>query len=134
MPSRVCVLLVAVLLAGISGCQKLRFEKTYDLSAGVPHSLEFDPPAYQQRVTVTITPTAAGVSAYLCKESDAREVTKVLEAVKGEPRASALLGSRVSKGEAETYTFEATVPAKTAYTLLLKSLRATQVRVEVIGR
>jgi hypothetical protein len=127
-------LLVGAVLAPAAGCQRLNYHKTFSLGPLVVQELEFSAPAYAQKVTVTITPTSAGVSAYLVKASDMEAVGRSLQVDK-EPAASLLLGSRVSKGQPETYSFEATVPAKTEYALLLKnSAKSTQVQVSVVGR
>jgi len=127
-------LAAAALLALAAGCQRLNFSKTYDLGPLEVKELEFDAPAYAQRLTVTVTPTSSGVSAYLMKAADKDAVDRALQGDK-EPAASLLLASRVSKGAAETYSFEATVPAKTAYTLLIKpGPKPTQVKVTVVGR
>jgi hypothetical protein len=126
------VVLAALLLVG--GCQKLNFEQTLTLKPTEVKPYLFDAPAYEQKVTVTVTPTATGVSAYLCRESDHEKVALQLEAEK-EPQAALLLGSRVSKGAAETYSFDATVPAKTPYALLLKGGgKVTEVKVKLVGR
>jgi hypothetical protein len=128
------VVLLSLVLALASGCQRLNFSKTYTLSPLVVQEITFDPPAYAQKVSVTITPTSAGVSAYLIKAADMQAVDRALQADK-EPAASMLLASRVSKAAAETYTFEATIPAKTEYSLLLKGgTKSTDVKVSVVGR
>jgi hypothetical protein len=124
--------LAALLLAG--GCQKLNFEQTISLKPIVVKEYSFDAPAYQQKVTVTVAPVTTGVSAYLCKESDKDAVERALQAEK-EPAASQLLGSRVSKGGPDTYSFDATIPAKTSYTLFLKGgPKETEVKLKVVGR
>src|SRR5437773_15843 len=125
MRTRLLVVLVLPLafLAGV-GCQRVRYENTYTLNPHDSQELTLDAPAYSQRVTVTIVPTSGPVSAYLVKSADLLAVKAKLDAEK-EPDASLLLGSRVSKDRAEEYTFEATVPAKTEYTLIVKAGKAT---------
>jgi hypothetical protein len=127
-------LAVPALLALAAGCQRLNYSKTFDLNPLAVQELEFDAPAYAQRLTVTVAPTSAGVSAYLMKAADREAVERALQADK-QPAASLLLASRVSTGAPETYSFEATVPAKTPYTLLLKAgPKTTQVKATVVGR
>jgi hypothetical protein len=124
--------LAAVLLAG--GCQKLNVEKTITLDPIDIHEIDVDPPAYQQKVTVTITPTSGPVSAYLCTEANKQVVKNALGRDKAPP-ADKVLGSRESKGGPEAYTFEATVPAKTAYSLLLKGGgKKTEAKIKLTGR
>jgi hypothetical protein len=130
-------LLAVALLVGLfaAGCQKLSFEKTMEVPMGiVAAGLEFSPPTYKQSVTVTIEPQSASVSAYLVKTEEKDAVEKALFSDK-EPPAAAVLGSRVSTGATETYSFDATVPAKQGYTLLLKGnkKKSTEVKVKVVG-
>ena len=68
--AKVTIVLVAALFVA-AGCQKLSYTKTLKLGPGNVEDLAtFDPPVYDQRVTVTIEPTTAAVSAYLVKEAD----------------------------------------------------------------
>ncbi len=127
--------LLAALLAA-TGCQKLNYSKTVSVPmAVVREGIIFSPPAYEQKVTVTIEPQSAAVSAYLIKSSNQEAVEKFLDTNKEVP-ADLLLGSKVSKGDnPETYSFEATVPAKIEYVLLLKGgKKSTEVKVKVVGR
>ena len=127
------LLLTLMLLVSI-GCQPLKYEKTFNLMPLETKDITFSAPSYAQKVMVTITPTNTGVSAYLCKSVDYPQVNKALDSEK-EPPASLLLGSRVSKSGAESYSFEATVPAKTEYILALKnSKKTTEVKVLLVGR
>jgi hypothetical protein len=127
-------LAVAAVLVPMAGCQRLNYAKKFTLGPMAVQQIDFTAPAYEQKVKVTITPTSGGVSGYLMKADDAMAVERSLQAGK-EPAASLLLGSRVSQGSAETYSFEATVPAKVAYALLLKvQAKGTEVSVAVVGR
>ncbi len=128
------ILLVAAMCVA-AGCQKLSYSKTLKLGPGnVEDIATFDPPVYDQRVTVTVEPTSAAVSAYLVKEADSLPAARRLRN-KQEPDAAAVLGSRVSVGAPQAYTFEASVPAKVGYTLLLKGgSQATDVKVTLVGR
>ena len=128
------MLLLAALLVGVAGCQKLNFSTTVTLGPNQIHDMEVPPPAYNQRLTVTIAPTSGAASAYVVKQSD---YDKVMSALKKntEPDAAMLLGSRVSRGIAQEYTFEANVPAKTAYYVLVKAdVKMTDVKVTIVGR
>jgi hypothetical protein len=127
------LMLVPLMLALLSGCQRLSYSKSITLRPTFVHEINFDPPTYAQKVTVTIAPVSAGVSAYLVKDDDKMAVERELNAEKT-PSAARILGSRESKGAAETYTFEATVPPKTAYTLFLRASNKTDVKVTVTGR
>lgn len=134
MPTRLLALLLFAALALTAGCQRLNYKSSPKLDPLTVHAIDFTAPAYEQRLTVSVAPVNAGVSAYLIKSADKEAVSQALDAEK-EPAASLLLGSRVSKGAAETYTFDATVPAKTPYSLLLKGgKKSTEVKVSVVGR
>src|SRR5947209_19805840 len=58
------------LLALVAGCQRLNYDKTLTVDGGIPFLVNWDPPRYEQRLTVTVTSTGTPVSAYLVKESD----------------------------------------------------------------
>jgi hypothetical protein len=133
MRTRLSVLFVLAGLLMTAGCQRLNYDKSFSLQPMSTQQIDFDPPSYSQKLSVSITPDKAGVSAYLIKTADKAAVLKVLDAEK-EPEASQLLASKVSKGAAETYTLDASVPAKTGYTLILKTVKPTDVKVKVTGR
>ena len=69
--------LTALLVA--AGCQKLNFSKTVNVPANILRDgIIFSPPAYEQKVTVTIEPEKGPVSAYLIKSSNQEAVEKLL--------------------------------------------------------
>jgi hypothetical protein len=126
-------LVMVVLLAG---CQRLNYEKDHTVKATGPTVLEFDAPRYEQKLTVTIRPSNAACSAYIGKQDDQSAIENALNAGK-EPAASMLFGSRSSKGKTpEEYSFDATVPAKVPYVLLLRTegFKDNLVNVKVVGR
>jgi hypothetical protein len=134
MSARLSCLLVAGVLLLAGGCQKVTLDKEITLKPEEMPKFLFDAPAYQQKVTVTITPKDAGVSAYLFKDSNTDAVEKALNADK-EPAADLLLASQVGKKDPEPYTIEATVPAKTAYTLLVRAAaKTTGVKIKLVGK
>jgi len=93
----------------------------------------FDPPAYAQRLTVTVEPASAGVKTYLVKQADEANVKEALSAEK-EPAENLLIAWRGSD-KAEAYSFEATIPAKTGYTVLLKTgAKPTEVKLTIVGK
>ncbi|MFO0844134.1 MAG: hypothetical protein U0797_17320 [Gemmataceae bacterium] len=129
--------LAAVLLGtalAATGCQRLNYSKKFNLNPAAVQPIHFGAPAYEQKVKVTIAASGGAVSAYLVKSDDAPKVEVTLGGER-EPAASLLLGSRVSRGNAETYSFEATAPAKVPYTLLLRAdPKPCEVTVTVTGR
>jgi hypothetical protein len=117
-----------------TGCQRLNFEKTYSLRAIEIQQVSFDPPAYQQKVTVSISGTKGPVSAYLVKSGDEPKVEAALDANRPLPTDS-VFNSNVNKESAKDYSFDATVPAKVGYSLLLRAEKSsTDVKVKVVGR
>jgi hypothetical protein len=129
---RLALLLAALILAG--GCQRLNFEQTKDLAPVTAEWYDFDPPRYDQKVLVTVTPSDGPVSAYLVRSDDLEKVQRALDR-KETPPASQVIASKEGKDKAEELTFEATVPAKTPYALLLYATKKrTNVKVKVVGR
>ena len=125
-------------LASVSGCQRLNFEKEYKggdaLSPRDTKELEFSPPQYAQKVTVTVSASGGPCSAYLVKKTDVATVRAALSQDRTPP-AAAVLGSRESTGAAEEYSCVAEVPAKTEYVLLLRAHKQeSAVKVKVVGR
>lgn len=121
-----CGLLVVLALA--AGCQRLNYDKTITIDPGAPFTVNWDPPRYDQKLTVTVTSPGRPVSAYLVKESDQEAATKALQEGKKPPAALA------SQENAEEINLSATIPAKTGFTLVLVSNRKAEVRVKVVGR
>jgi hypothetical protein len=132
MLSRLSVLIAPALL--VAGCQKLADERTVKVAPMDIYKISFSAPSYKQKVTATVAPEGAAVSAYLVKDSDVEAVEKALNAEK-EPEGAPLLSGKVSKGDPETYTLEAEAPAGTAYTLILKGgAKQAEVKLKVVGR
>jgi hypothetical protein len=134
---RVRTLFVAVTLGllALSGCQKLNYEKKHSLPATSSVPVEFDAPRYNQKLTVTVKPTAAPVSAYLCTKDNLEKVDRIATLTKKEPGSDLVLGGAKGKGPDEEISFEATVPAKTEFVLLLVNHGKTnEVSVKVVGR
>jgi len=133
MRSRAVFYLLPLLLCLAVGCQRVRIEKSYKMEAQAVQLLGVDPPAYQQQVKVTVEPVSAGVKAYLVKEVDEKIAQDALGSEK-EPRADIVLGSGGSE-QARPFSFEATIPAKTGYTVLLKTAtKGTDVKVTIVGK
>jgi len=128
-----CLVLLGATNALSAQKPRLRIEKTYTIDAQSLQILGVDGPARQQKVSVTVEPGKAGVSAYLVKEADENTVTDALVSDKAPP-ASLLLAHRVSKDRPEKYTIKATIPAKTGYSLILKTgTKTTSVKFAIIG-
>lgn len=132
---RVRILLVALAVgaAALGGCQKVTFEKSYTMGGMEYQELTFDPPRYDQKVTVTVSPSKGPVSAWLIKADAVNKVKPAIERDKDAP-ADVIFGKQVSKTK-EELKFEATVPAKTEYMLLIRNgPENNEVSVKVVGR
>jgi hypothetical protein len=113
---------------------ELRYEKTFKLGPLAVQEIMVDGPDKEQKLTVTITPNVAILNAYLFKTADSEAVERAVQADK-EPAAALLLARGKSKGAGKAFTFEAKVPAKTGYTLLIKNgNQAAKVKLKVVGR
>lgn len=131
---RLIPMFVAGVVLGISGCQRINFEKTYTLAGVSGQTISFDPPSYAQKLAISISPQKGPVSAYLVKTGEEEAVERALDGNKPLPE-GAVLGRYVSKDKAEDYSFEVQVPAKVGYTLLIRSEKhSTDVKVKVVGR
>lgn len=127
--------IAALILTIATGCQKLNYEQSFQLTMGEVREVEFTAPTFSQKVTAVITPSKGPVSAYLAKKENGEAIRKVLDRVGQEPDASQVLASKKASEKAEPITLEATVPGKTPYILLLRAGKAsTDVRVSLKGR
>jgi hypothetical protein len=126
-PRRVACGLVGV-LAFVAGCQRLNYDKIVTLDPEAPFTVNWDPPRYDQKLTVTVTSSGKPVSAYLVKESDQEAATRALQ--DGKMPAGVL----ASQENAEEIHLSATIPAKTGFTLVLVSKRKAEARVQAVGR
>jgi hypothetical protein len=123
----VCALLAAALLP--AGCQPLKYEKTLKVDTSEVQVIEFDPPRYEQKVSVHVTASGNPVSAYLVRSDDKGDAQEAI--MSGKAPKSVL----ASKEKAEDITLDATVPAKSGYALILKaSGGAADVTVKLTGR
>lgn len=131
---RTVLLALAVGLAALSGCQKLTYEKTYTIPGGETEEFTIDAPRYDQKVTVSVSPSKGPVSAWLVKASGLEKARQAVQRKK-EPPEELVLGKQLSTTKADL-SFEATVPAKTEYSLLMKNAgsEASEVTVKVVGR
>jgi hypothetical protein len=123
-----------LVLAAAGGCQRLNYEKEYEMGPKETRSFILTAPQYDQKVLVTISPTGGPVSAYVCKEDDQARVEQALMADKTPPP-SAYFNGKISKDRAESYDFEATIPKNTPYAVVLATgNRDAKVKVKLVGR
>jgi hypothetical protein len=119
-----------VLLLGASGCQTLNKESTFELDArNSPMKIEVSAPSTDQKVTVTVT-ASLPVSAFLCTKENAEQVENETFLVAG-PKKDLLLGSKQKEKE---FSFDATVPAKKPFVLMVTADKTTKVTVKIVGK
>jgi hypothetical protein len=124
-----CGLLVALLLAGAGCGQKLDYDSTVQLDAGQVQSMMIDAPKREQRVSVTVTSSSSPIDVYVVLDKDKEAGKQAL--LDGKKPAAAL----ASQAETQDATLEATMPANSAFAILLGGASKTsQVKVKVTGR
>jgi hypothetical protein len=130
------LIVLAVLLLGVTGCQKLNVQGTTELPMASTKRFEIGAPAYNQTVHVTIEPADVSVSAFIVKTADADEAERAVAPGKAPPEKYVLGGKTFKSSDSrQDFNFEATVPAKTPFTLLLcGGRRTTKVKYKVVGR
>ena len=99
----------------LGGCQRLNVVQKVQLGGLEPKRLDVDAPRYEQKVTVEVESPGLPVVAYLVKTADAAAALQALEREK-EPQ-DVLAGT---KEKSEKVTLTATIPAGTAYSVLLR--------------
>jgi hypothetical protein len=113
-----------------NGCQRLNDNRTIQLEAGDVKTLNFNPPRYQQNLTLVITPSGSAVDLYVVNASMAQKTRDALLNEKKPDRA--LL---VKEGIAKEETLNLKVPAGTGYAIILAGARfATSVQLTITGR
>jgi hypothetical protein len=121
-------LAAALLLA--AGCQRLNDERSVHVMAGNIHEIGYSAPRYQQKLTVNVSSPGAPVTVYLVREGDESTAAQNKMNAGKEP-----VAPFAGKEKAEDITLEATIPAGTAYVLLIRSdKKNADVKVKVTGR
>ena len=123
--------MMALSVVMVQGCQRLNEEQNVTLGVGEVKGLSIEPPRSEQKVTVTVTSSASPVDVYVVLDPNRAAVSQSLE--KGmAPEASKVLASQKKVQEA---SLEATIPAKTAYAVVLAgATKDTQVKLKIQGR
>ena len=114
----------------LGGCQRLNIERKVSLNAVEPYRLDVDAPQYEQKLTVEVDAPGTPVLAYVVKTEDAEGAFAALMREK-EP-ANVLAGS---KEKSEKVSITATIPPKTGYSVLVRSVGAKgEVTVRIKGQ
>jgi hypothetical protein len=101
----------SILLA--AGCKPLDLERTVEVDPGSSYSFMIDAPKRQQKITIAVKSPGAPVDVYVVAEKDREEAEKGLLVL--QPVKNALASSE----KVEDKTFEATIPAKTAFAIII---------------
>jgi hypothetical protein len=134
MRNRVTLSVLLVGLTLLTGCQRINTEAAWTLGPGDHNFLDFSAPAYNQKIRVTVTTSAEPVSVWVIKGMTEEELNTKMT-LKNAPPEKAVFGARESKTK-EDLTLDATVPAKTAYMVVVRNngRKTTEVKVKVVGR
>jgi hypothetical protein len=112
-----------------AGCQRLNDERAIHVPAGGIQPILYSAPTYAQKLTIHVSSPGAPITVCLVREEDREAAEAALD--KDKTPTSTLAG--MAKGE--DINLEATVPAKTAYALLIRADRkAADVQIQVNGR
>jgi hypothetical protein len=119
---------VAVAVLALAGCQKVAFDQTSTLDPSGVQTFVIDAPARGQEVTLTVTATSP-IDVYIAAEKDVNQAKNDVRAPKT---------SLASKKGVEKDTLTASIPAKTAYGIVLlgtpKTKAGTSVTVSLRGK
>jgi hypothetical protein len=125
-----CVLCVLPLLLTASGCQSPIYETTVTIPAKQSKELKFGASPDARDLVVAIDASEGPLNAYVVNANKAKAVDAALAASK-DPPAQAVFASKETEEDAD-YRFDATVPAQTPYTLLLRAgPKSADVKVKV---
>jgi hypothetical protein len=129
-PLPAILLLLAALV--LPGCNRaVSFEKSVSLTGGEGfQEFTIDPPPHDQKVTVTISGAIAPVNVYLVLEKD---LAAAQDSLRKEKSPTNVLERKENVQDA---TLEATVPAKSSYTVLLAPAggKNAQLTLKIKGR
>ena len=132
LPTRSIMLLLVLSALSLTGCQKkLAHEKAFTLSVGETQADRIDAPIREQQITVTVTATGSPVNVYIVPESAHAETMTALTNLK-KPDAAKVLGS---KEKVENDTIEATIPAKTGFSVFISGAKKqAEVTMKIVGK
>jgi hypothetical protein len=124
-------LLVLGLLA-LAGCQKkLNEEKTFTLTAGEVRAFPVDAPIREQQLSVTVTAAGSSVNVHIVPESAHAATMEAMQNLKKLDPAKVL----ASKEKVENDTLEATIPAKTGFSVFISGAKKqAEVTVKIVGK
>jgi hypothetical protein len=118
---------LAVLLA--PACQRLNYEKSFEIDADDVQAVLIDPPRSDQKVSISVSATGSPVDVYVVLEKDKPAAMKRLKDFQKPENTLA------AKEKVQSDTLEATVPAKSGFVVLLANAKKTaQVQLKITGK
>jgi hypothetical protein len=123
-------------LCALGGCQRINVAQTWtQLGPGEHRWLDFSAPAYNQKLRITVTPTAEPVSVWVIKALPSEDQLDSAMTLKSKPPEASILGSKEPQ-QKEEYNLDVTVPAKTAYWVVVRNSgrKDTDVTIKIAGR
>jgi hypothetical protein len=125
---------IAACLVLAAGCGKVNLEKSATLEPGDFKAITIDAPRSEQKVSVSATSTGAPIDVYIALEGDPDTALKLAEdlARGSKPPASVI----ASKQKATEATFDAVIPARKGYSVLLVngSTKKADVNIKIAGK
>jgi hypothetical protein len=123
-----CLGLAGITFLLAAGCQKLNYEKIIQLESGDIKSFLIPGPRAAQQVNATVSSPGTPVDAFVVLEQDRPAVENSLQ-LQEKPR------STLAQGRGEELTLSATIPAKTAYSVIVSGAnKTTEVKIKVMGQ
>ena len=123
---RLCLAGIVFLVA--AGCQKLSYEKTIKLKPGGIEALLITAPRTAQQVTAMVSSPGSAVEAFIVLEKDRPAVENSLQ-IEEKPTGP------LAQGRGEELTLSATIPAKSAYSIIVSGAQKTsEVKIKVTGQ
>jgi len=104
----------------LGGCQRLNIEHKVALSGIETKQLDVDAPRYEQQITVEVDSPGVPVVVYVVKTEDAEAAYRAVMNEKEPEKALA-----ATKEKSEKVSLTATIPPKTAYSVLLRGAGGT---------
>jgi hypothetical protein len=128
--TRTVWLAIPVMALGLAGCNRpLHFDRTLSMGPGDVKSFSVDPPRREQKVTVSFKSTETPVDVYVLLDKDLEAASNAIQNFK------APQGVLASKMKSRDGSVEATIPAKTAFGVIVAgSNKDTSVDVKIAGK
>jgi hypothetical protein len=131
--------LVALLLVTSAGCQKpLNYAKTFHIEPGDVQMFPIDAPRREQTIKVSASTSGVLVDVYVIADEDVGAAQQALQSLKKPAKVlgrSEMSSTKLDSKPAPTNVLETTIPAGTAFTVLITGAKkASEVTLEITSR